>query len=178
MKKILSIVALVLSLGLGSMLHSGSAAAVTKDGSDFQNGSRVGLGNYPGASAYIALPMTAQIAITKGMAVKYNTDASAWYNTVSPTSAVGDQTFMGIAMSTVAAGDTLWVAISGIVPAKYPAGTTTTVGVAWTAVAAGALTPTAVVSGTTNTARSLSVVVPLETKAVNADGLVRSLILF
>ncbi len=174
MKKILSL-GLVLALGVSSMLHAD--AAVRTSGSDFQNRSRVGLGNYPGAFSYIAVPMTAQAAITVGMAVKANTDVSVWYDTVSQTGATGDQGFVGIATNTAAAGDTVWIAISGVVPAKYPAGTTTTVGVTWAAVAAGALTPTSVISGTTNTARALAVVVPLESKAVNADGLVRSLIL-
>ena len=173
MKKMFIVIGLI--LGFGSMIHADSP--MMKGGSDTTNRARIGLGNYAGSVSYVAVPMVAQIAITVGMAVKANTDISVWYDTVSPTSAVGDQGFLGIATNTVAAGETVWVAISGKVAAKYPAGTTTTVGVTWAAVAAGALTPTSLVSGTTNTARALAVVVPLESKAVNADGLVRSLIL-
>lgn len=174
MKKILSL-GLVLALGVSSILHAD--AAVRTGGSDFQTGARVGLGNYPGSFANIACPMTAQVAITVGMAVKASTDTSVWYNTVSPTGSAGDQLVLGIATNTVAAGGTCWVAIKGTVAARYPSGTTITVGVLWTSTAAGALTPTSSVSGTTNTARAISIVIPLETKSVDSGGLVRSIII-
>lgn len=174
MKKILASFILVMALAVS--LHAGSAAAVTKDGSDFQNRSRIGLGNYPGAFSSIQVPMTAQAAITVGMPVKVNTDTTSWFNTVSKCATAGDQSVIGIAMNTAAAGDTVWVATDGIVPARFPQGTTTTVGVLWCGTTNGDLTPTSTVTGSTQCAKAISVVYVLESKIIGADGLARCLI--
>lgn len=175
MKKFVSVIALVLALGLGSVLHAGGAAAVTKDGSDFQNRSRVGLGNYPGAFSYIAVPMTAQAAITVGMPVMVNTDSSSWFNTVSKTTTAGPIGQIGIATNTAAAGEVAWIAISGVVPARFTASMTTTAGIFYTGTTNGDLTPTSTVTGSTQTS-SVSIVQVLESKIVGTDGLARCLI--
>ncbi len=152
--------------------------AVLKDtGTGALNIKSFALGRYPGqTSAYLAVPMTAQAAITVGMPVKINSDTSVWTNTVSKTAAATDQQVIGIATNTCAAGDTCYVALSGIVNARFPASMTVTAGVAYCGTTSGDLTPTSTVSGTTNTTRAISIVYVLETRAVGPDGLARCVI--
>lgn len=169
---------ILIGLMLAASFAQAEQIAVLKDTvTNNLNIKSFGLGRYPGqTNSYISVPMTAQSAITVGMPVKINTDTSVWYNTVSKSAAASDQQVIGIATNTCAAGDTCYVAISGIVNARFPASMTVTVGVAYCATTNGDLTPTSTVNGTTNTTRSISIVYVLETRAVAADGLARCLI--
>lgn len=150
-------------------------------GGTIKNGGRLTLGDFPGANSAIAVPMTAMVAITVGMAVKPDTSAnnpSGYFNNVSVTTSAGNQDVIGIAMNTAAVGETVYVAVAGVVQARVSSGTTTTAGVAWAATTAGDLTPTAALTGATFTqlSRTATIVYILENKAVGTDRLARALI--
>lgn len=173
MKK--SVTASVIALMLFASSLMAVAAPVTKDGSDLYNSSRLGLGNYPGAISYLAVPMTAQAAITVGMPVVVNTDATSYLASVSKTTSAGPLNILGIATNTAAAGATCWVAVAGSVLARFPTSMTMTVGVAYTGTTNGDLTPTSTVTGSTQTA-SLTIVLTTEAKVTGSSGLARCVI--
>lgn len=167
---------MLMALVLSASVHADVSSPITKGGGDFYNGSRVGLGNFPAAFSYLAIPFTAQAAITVGMPVMVNTDVTSYASAVSKTTSAGPIGQVGIATNTAAAGETVWVAIAGKVKARFPVSMTVTTGVFYTGTTNGDLTPTSTVTGSTQTS-SVSIVQTVEAKVVNAtDGLARCVI--
>lgn len=178
--RMISAVALLVAV-LAVPASADNLKPIMAGGGALNNNARLELGNYPGAYSTIAVPMSAMVAITVGMAVKPDTAANepaGQFNNVSVTTSACNQDVLGIALNTAAAGGVVYVAVAGVCLARFSSGTTTTAGVKWSGTTAGDLTPTAACteSGFTNLSRTSTIVYALENRAVSSSRLARALI--
>lgn len=172
---------LLVAVLVAPALKADSLKPILNSGGALLNKSRLELGNYPGAYTTLAVPMSAMVAITVGMAVKPDTGGdqpSGQFNNVSVTTSACNQDVIGIALNTAAVGATVYVAVAGVCLARFSSGTTTTAGVKWAATSAGELTPTSTCteSGFTNLSRPATIIYALENRPVASDRLARALI--
>jgi hypothetical protein len=142
-------------------VSNGRPPSIGAYGGTLNKNSMIQLGDYPGAQAYLGIPMTALVNVTQGDALVLVAGKG-----VSKTGTVGDERFIGFATETITYNNPVQVAMYGIFRARV--GTSTTVGDRFTMSAnAGFLTPSSAVTSTLYTPVSGTPVVAraLETKA-------------
>lgn len=164
MKRLVMLLAAVSMAGfaMADQWDGNGAPFVSIYGSKLQSGATISRGNAPTDLASASVPFRATVNMTKGDVVALASADSTYKGSVTKSASAVDSMAIGVALNTVTAGSTVYVATSGVVRVK----TTVTAAKGSRYIASGTAGAVTVAAATDLTNTPL-VIIPLEAKTIS-----------